>query len=115
MDRLDRLLPHSPEPPSLLHGDLWGGNWATDAVGRPVIFDPAVYFGDRVADFAMTQLFGGFGNEFYTAYHAAWPLPSDVDTRSELYNLYHVLNHLNLFGASYLAQASSSIERLLRV
>jgi protein-ribulosamine 3-kinase len=113
LDRLDRLLPSSAEPPSLLHGDLWGGNWATDGRGKPVIFDPAVYFGDRVADIAMTKLFGGFGSEFYAAYEAAWPLPADVDTRSELYNLYHVLNHLNLFGGGYLSQAVRMLDRLL--
>ena len=113
LDRLDRLLPQSAEPPSLLHGDLWGGNWATDVLGRPVIFDPAVYFGDRVADVAMTRMFGGFGPEFYAAYAAAWPLPVDVETRSELYNLYHVLNHLNLFGGGYLSQALGMIDRLL--
>jgi protein-ribulosamine 3-kinase len=110
--RLDRFFPRSPEP-SLLHGDLWGGNWAVDERGAPVIFDPAVYFGDRVADIAMTRLFGGFGPRFYAAYEACWPLPSDAEVRIVLYNLYHVLNHLNLFGSSYLSQALASIDRLL--
>ena len=99
--------------PSLLHGDLWGGNWAADASGRPVIFDPAVYFGDREADLAMTRLFGGFGAAFYSAYESAWPLETGADERSTLYNLYHVLNHLNLFGRGYLSQAQAMIDRLL--
>ncbi len=99
--------------PSLLHGDLWGGNWGTDAAGRPVVFDPAVYYGDRETDIAMTKLFGGFGNRVYTAYHANWPLDQAAGTRRGLYNLYHVLNHLNLFGGGYLAQAEEIIGRLL--
>jgi fructosamine-3-kinase len=96
-----------------LHGDLWGGNWNVDAAGRPVIFDPAVYYGDRETDIAMTRLFGGFGNRFYTAYHSTWPLDQAAGTRGTLYNLYHVLNHLNLFGGGYLAQAEDMIARLL--
>ncbi len=103
---------HRPVP-SLLHGDLWGGNWASDVAGSPVLFDPAVYFGDREADLAMTRLFGGFGNGFYTAYHATWPLDQAAGTRRTLYNLYHVLNHLNLFGGGYREQAQAMIDRLL--
>ena len=99
--------------PSLLHGDLWGGNWATDVSGAPVVFDPAVYFGDREADIAMTRLFGGFGPAFYAAYQAAWPLDPAAGTRRGFYNLYHVLNHFNLFGGGYGAQAEGMIERLL--
>ncbi|HZF26059.1 MAG TPA: fructosamine kinase family protein [Steroidobacteraceae bacterium] len=99
--------------PSLLHGDLWGGNWGADAAGVPVIFDPAVYYGDREADIAMTRLFGGFSNAFYTAYHASWPLDLAAGTRRTLYNLYHVLNHLNLFGGGYGEQAVSMIDHLL--
>jgi len=99
--------------PSLLHGDLWGGNWASDASGEPVVFDPAVYFGDREADLAMTRLFGGFGPAFYSAYQSAWPLDQAAGTRRTLYNLYHVLNHFNLFGGGYAAQAESMIGRLL--
>jgi fructosamine-3-kinase len=95
---------HRPQP-SLLHGDLWGGNWAADASGAPVLFDPATYYGDREADLAMTQLFGGFGRAFYDAYQSAWPLDPGAGTRRDLYNLYHVLNHLNLFGGSYRPQA----------
>ncbi len=99
--------------PSLLHGDLWGGNWGVDEAGRPVVFDPAVYRGDREADLAMTRLFGGFGPAFYAAYVREWPLDAAAGTRRDLYNLYHVLNHLNLFGGGYGAQAESMIDRLL--
>lgn len=99
--------------PSLLHGDLWGGNRGTDAAGQPVIYDPAVYYGDREADIAMTRLFGGFGSRFYAAYVATWPLDQAAGTRRDLYNLYHVLNHLNLFGGGYRAQAEGMIGRLL--
>lgn len=100
-------------PPSLLHGDLWGGNHGADAAGNPVIFDPAVYYGDREADLAMTELFGGFGHRFYQAYRAEYPLDPGYETRKTLYNLYHILNHLNLFGGSYLGQAQRMIDRLL--
>lgn len=103
---------HQPRP-SLLHGDLWGGNHAALRDGTPVIFDPAVYFGDREADLAMTELFGGFGEDFYAAYREAWPLDSGYRVRRDLYNLYHVLNHLNLFGGGYRAQAEQLIERCL--
>ena len=99
--------------PSLLHGDLWGGNRACDEQGRPVIFDPAVYYGDREADIAMTHLFGGFRAGFYRAYEATWALDDGAGARTELYNLYHVLNHLNLFGGGYLTQALSMLDRLL--
>lgn len=98
---------------SLLHGDLWGGNWGVSATGEPVIFDPAVYFGDRETDLAMTELFGGFGEDFYAAYQASWPLDHGYKVRKHLYNLYHVLNHFNLFGGGYASQAESSIDRLL--
>ena len=99
--------------PSLLHGDLWGGNWGTDDAQMPVIFDPAVYYGDRETDIAMTKLFGGFGPAFYTAYQSTWPLDQAAGTRATLYNAYHVLNHFNLFGGGYQSQALSMIERLL--
>jgi protein-ribulosamine 3-kinase len=104
--------PYGPVP-SLLHGDLWGGNRIADERGQPVIFDPAVYYGDREADVAMTRLFGGFGASFYAAYEAAWALDPGAAVRCNLYNLYHVLNHLNLFGEGYRGQALSLIERLL--
>ncbi len=98
---------------SLLHGDLWGGNWGADSSGNPVVFDPAVYYGDREADVAMTRLFGGFGQQFYAAYEDAWPLADGAELRFELYNLYHVINHYNLFGSGYLAQAEAIVDRLL--
>jgi fructosamine-3-kinase len=100
--------------PSLLHGDLWSGNYGRHLdTGEPVVFDPAVYYGDRETDIAMTRLFGGFGPAFYAAYQAAWPLDQAAGTRRTLYNLYHVLNHYNLFGGSYGRQAADMIERLL--
>lgn len=99
--------------PSLLHGDLWSGNAAQTGGGLPVIFDPACYYGDREADIAMAELFGGFPIGFHAAYRAAWPLDRGYETRKPLYNLYHILNHFNLFGSAYLAQAQRMIERLL--
>lgn len=99
--------------PALLHGDLWGGNAAADSQGNPVVFDPACYYGDREADIAMTELFGGFGRDFYAAYQAEYPLDAGYKTRKTLYNLYHILNHLNLFGRGYLGQANAMIEQLL--
>lgn len=99
---------HRPSA-SLLHGDLWAGNHAALGNGEPVIFDPAVYFGDRETDLAMTRLFGGFAESFYSAYNAAWPLADGHERRIALYQLYHVLNHVNLFGASYLARALSLV------
>lgn len=103
---------HRPHP-SLLHGDLWGGNAASDGQGNPIMFDPACYYGDRETDIAMTELFGGFGPNFYSAYQAEYPLDTDYKTRKTLYNLYHILNHLNLFGGGYLGQANGMIEQLL--
>jgi protein-ribulosamine 3-kinase len=97
---------------SLLHGDLWGGNWGCTG-GDPVIFDPAVYYGDRETDIAMTRLFGGFGAAFYEAYDSSWPLADGHQERQHLYQLYHVLNHLNLFGSAYLGRAISLIDELL--
>ncbi len=111
--RLDEFFNGYQPQPSLLHGDLWVGNAAADARGAPVVFDPAIYYGDREADIAMTRLFGGIGAPFYAAYAAAWPLNPGAAARTDLYNLYHVLNHLNLFGDAYLGQAESMIERLL--
>lgn len=99
--------------PSLLHGDLWSGNFGTLSNGDPVIFDPAVYYGDREADIAMTELFGGFGRNFYAAYREAWPLDAGYPARKTLYNLYHILNHLNLFGSGYHGQALGMTEALL--
>jgi len=98
---------------SLLHGDLWGGNWGADDSGAPVVFDPAIYYGDRETDLAMTRLFGGFGADFYAAYSATWTPDPGARTRTALYNLYHVLNHFNLFGGAYLVQARSIVDSLL--
>lgn len=112
LEGCDAFLHHAPQP-SLLHGDLWGGNIGYGIDGRPVIYDPAVYFGDREADLAMTELFGGFGEAFHGAYREAWPLVPGYETRRDLYNLYHILNHLNLFGSGYQGQALEMIERLL--
>lgn len=100
--------------PSLLHGDLWSGNYSILASGDPVIFDPAVYYGDRETDMAMTELFGGFSTAFYHAYNDAYPLDSGYPIRKTLYNLYHILNHLNLFGGGYLPQAERMMDALLR-
>ena len=99
--------------PSLLHGDLWGGNYGFLVSGEPVIFDPALYYGDREADIAMTELFGGFNSEFLSSYHAHWPLDCGYKTRKHLYNCYHILNHLNLFGGSYSSQAENTMNKLL--
>ena len=99
--------------PSLLHGDLWGGNAAADANGNPLIFDPACYYGDREADIAMTELFGGFGGDFKSAYQSHYPLDVGYQCRKTLYNLYHIINHVNLFGGGYLGQAESMIAQLL--
>jgi fructosamine-3-kinase len=113
LDRLDSLFKTYHPVPSLLHGDLWGGNRAADERGRPVVFDPAVYYGDREADLAMSRLFGSFSAEFYSAYEACWALDEGAPIRTGLYNLYHVLNHLNLFGDGYLTEALGLIERLV--
>ncbi len=98
---------------SLLHGDLWGGNQAHDKAGNPVIFDPAVYYGDREADISMTELFGGFSPQFYSSYNSHFQLDEGYATRKTFYNLYHILNHYNLFGGSYASQAASMTSRLL--
>lgn len=119
IDRGERLLAdldaffsgYAPAP-SLLHGDLWGGNTGF-AQGEPVLFDPAVHYGDREADIAMTELFGGFPAAFYAAYREAWPLNAGYESRKTLYNLYHVLNHYNLFGGGYAGQAERMIGSLL--
>ena len=99
--------------PALLHGDLWGGNAGFDRAGTPVIYDPAVYYGHREADLAMTELFGGFNSDFYAAYREAFPLAVGYDVRKQLYNLSHILNHYNLFAGGYARQAETTIERLL--
>ncbi|MCL3779319.1 fructosamine kinase [Prolixibacteraceae bacterium JC049] len=99
------IIGDSAEEPTLMHGDLWGGNYMHDENGNPVLFDPAVYYGHREADLAMTSLFGGFTLEFYQAYQKEFPLKEGWEFREGIYQLYHVLNHVNLFGTSYLSQA----------
>jgi len=113
MERLPDFFEGYHPAPSLLHGDLWGGNHAYTVDGAPVIFDPAPYYGDREADLAMTELFGGFDREFHAAYRAAWPLDAGYATRKMLYNLYHILNHANMFGGSYALQAEGMMQKLL--
>ncbi|MHB1186231.1 fructosamine kinase family protein [Thiobacillus sp.] len=131
MARLDEFFSGYHPAPSLLHGDLWGGNhgYLADGTydlscplghgkseypcGMPVIFDPAAYFGDRECDLAMSELFGGFAPDFYAAYREAWPLDVGYAVRKTLYNLYHILNHANLFGGGYAAQAQRMLAQLL--
>ncbi len=110
MNHLERWIDEAAVTPSLLHGDLWGGNYLVDAQGQPVLIDPAVYYGDREAEIAFTELFGGFGARFYAAYDEAWPLDRRYAERRDLYNLYHLLNHLNLFGEGY----GGSVDAILR-
>jgi fructosamine-3-kinase len=113
LPRLEDFFPGYRPQPSLLHGDLWGGNAAFTPAGEPAVFDPAVYYGDREADLAMTELFGGFGAGFHAAYREAWPLDPGYSSRKTLYNLYHILNHANLFGGGYVGQAEAMLRRLL--
>ncbi len=110
---IPELLAHQVQP-SLVHGDLWGGNAGCTASGEPVIFDPATYFGDREVDIAMTELFGGFPAAFYKGYNEVFPLDAGYEQRKTLYNLYHILNHFNLFGGSYASQANRMIDQILR-
>ena len=114
IDQLDDFFSDYEPVPSLIHGDLWSGNYGFIENHVPVIFDPAVYYGDREADIAMTELFGGFPSEFYSAYNEAWPLDKGYKQRKTLYNLYHILNHFNLFGGGYAMQAESMIDQLTR-
>ena len=113
MSGLDQFFRDYQPAPSLLHGDLWSGNYAIANSGQPVVFDPAVYYGDREADIAMTELFSRFSQRFYSAYNDAYPLDAGYSIRKTLYNLYHILNHLNLFGGGYLGQAERMTEQLL--
>jgi len=108
-----RLLAGHEPTPSLVHGDLWPGNAAALPSGEPVVFDPAVYVGDAEVDVAMTELFGGFGREFHAAYQALRPTRPGYATRREMYNLYHLVNHQNLFGAAYLDRTRRSVRKLL--
>lgn len=112
-DNLHPFFSHYDVKPSLLHGDLWSGNIASDASGNPVIYDPALYYGDRETDIALTELFGGFNQDFYAAYNRHYPLDQGYQTRKTLYNLYHILNHYNLLGGSYASQALQMTKKLL--
>jgi fructosamine-3-kinase len=109
LGRLEAWLPAQP-PVSLLHGDLWGGNWLATQDNEPALIDPAVYYGHREAELAFTELFGGFSSLFYQAYNESWPLDTGYSERRDLYNLYHLLNHLNLFGETY----GASVDSVLR-
>ncbi|GIV90099.1 MAG: fructosamine kinase [Chloroflexus sp.] len=111
VSRLERWLGGVPRCPSLIHGDLWGGNVIADTRGTPVLIDPAISYSDREAELAFTELFGGFSSRFYAAYQAAWPLEPGYTERRDLYNLYHLLNHLNLFGEGYGAQVDAIARR----
>ncbi len=110
LDRIDRYLTE-PEKPSLLHGDLWSGNYMTGSDGEAWLIDPAAYVGHHEADLAMTELFGGFGGDFYSAYRDTKAVGPGYDDRKDLYNLYHLLNHLNLFGGSYFYSVQRILDR----
>lgn len=101
------------EPPSLLHGDLWAGNVMTNSKGQPVLIDPAVYFGNREVDLAMTSLFSGFDKAFLDQYHEAFPLLPGYEDRLDLYNLYPLLVHVNLFGGVYAGQVNAIVSRFI--
>jgi len=111
---IEKIIGNSTELPSLLHGDLWGGNYIVDEKGDACLIDPAVYYGHREADLAMTKLFGGFSSEFYDSYNETLPLDDGYEYRENIYMLYHVLNHLNLFGRAYYSQAVSLIKYYLK-
>ena len=108
------ILSGTEEEPTLLHGDLWSGNYMVDENGNPVLIDPAVYYGHREADLAMTRMFGGFDSKFYSSYNEEFPLPEDWEYRVNLYMLYHVMNHLNLFGTGYYSQFISIIKNYVK-
>jgi fructosamine-3-kinase len=113
LERFPALLAgHAPKP-ALVHGDLWSGNAGALVSGEPVVFDPAVYVGDAEVDLAMTELFGGFPRAFYAGYVEVSPIAPGYEARKPLYNLYHVLNHANLFGGGYVAQAERLMSQLL--
>lgn len=111
-ERLDHLL-DTTDTLGLLHGDLWNGNYLCDEFGQPAVFDPAVYFGHREAELAMPVLFGGFPDRFFRSYNEAWPMQDGWQDRVEIYKLYHLLNHLNLFGRSYLSQCIEVASRFI--
>jgi len=111
---LDRVPAHLPDDPpaSLVHGDLWSGNVMATAEGSPALIDPAVYYGHREVDLAMTDLFGGFGAAFMDAYRATWPVEPGYEIRAAIYNLYHLINHLNHFGRAYAQQVRHTLHRV---
>ena len=111
-DKLSELIPSKVEA-SLLHGDLWGGNWGVLESGEPVVYDPAVYVGHREMDLAMTELFGGFGREFYEVYDGEWKRDAGYGERRELYQLYPLMVHMNLFGGSYFGRVEAIVEGYL--
>ena len=111
LNRLDQLISPIEGDASILHGDLWSGNAMTGPNGEPVIIDPATYYGHREAEIAMTQLFGRFGSQFYDAYNETWPMQAGWTERMDLYNLYHMLNHVNLFGSGYLGSVAAIVNR----
>ncbi len=113
-NKIDYILSGSDEMPSLLHGDLWSGNFIVDEYGHACLIDPAVYYGNREADLAMTKLFGGFPSRFYESYKEVYPLKEGYEYRENLYKLYHVMNHLNLFGMSYYSQTISLLNYYLK-
>lgn len=113
LDQCSALFLNYDPVPSLLHGDLWHGNAGSIHLDKPVIFDPAGYYGDRETDLAMASLFGGFPNSFFSAYNATWPLDIGYNVRIDFYNIYHLLNHLNIFGKSYLQQVERAMESVL--
>lgn len=113
-NKFDTILTEDGEQPCLLHGDLWGGNYMVDSVGNAMLIDPAVYYGHREADLAMTKIFGGFAPVFYEAYQASYPLKEGWEYRENIYKLYHLLNHLNLFGSSYYSEVLSLINSYVK-
>lgn len=109
LERLDEWVPEHPKC-SLLHGDLWGGNWMAGKNGLPYLIDPSVLYGDHEFEIAFTELFGGFSREFYNAYQTVFPLSPDYQVRKEIYQLYYLLVHLNMFGEAY----GPSVDRILK-
>ena len=109
LERLEEWIPHHPSA-SLLHGDLWGGNWMNGADGKPYLIDPSILYGDHAFELAFTELFGGFSPSFYRAYEDVFPLPAEYENQKPLYQLFYLLVHLNMFGESY----GGSVDRILK-
>ena len=104
---------HKPSP-SLVHGDLWSGNASTLNNGKGVLIDPAIWWADREVDISMTRMFGGFSKQFYESYNKVWPLPKNYHEREDIYNLYHLLNHANIFGGSYKVSSKNSLKKIAK-